>query len=346
MVDSKDSSKQLLVWAAAFFITLTAIGGILTLHRWSDASRRVVELLGDVDVQASRLNALEWEAVARQALIPELRQANQSVRSKLDRTIEELNRNVNDADLQRLRGTYHSYTEAIDELFRLLEAKQFAEAIRIDSENVDPNYDALVDLIGRAQVRYTTSSRWTIMAVDVGSASVLILAAISIGLLFSRFEQIQRIKQVLITEQNALRKSEQRFRSLVHNTSDIIAILDPLPPTIRFVSDSVRRILGYRPADLIGTDILKLVHPGDTGTMQRFFARCSFSSGSTYVAEARIRRANGHWSLVEFFGDNRVEDAAIGGIVINFRDVSERKHTEEVLEHQQIEFELPERKLH
>ena len=181
---------------------------------------------------------------------------------------------------------------------------------------------------------------------DIGTSLVLIVAAISIGFLFSRFEQVQRIKQVLLAEQNALRASEERFRALVHNTSDIIAILAPLPPTIQFVSDSIRRILGHRPAELIGSDFGKLVHPSDASALQHFLANCAYSAGSTYMVEVRIRRANGDWSLVEMFGDNRVKHPAIRGIVVNFHDVTERKQVEEFLEQRQIELELPDRKLH
>jgi len=342
----KVSGKKWLVWSAAFFITLTATGGILTLHRWCNTSHRAVELLSDLEAQANRLSAIEWEAMARKALIPELRQSQQQVRGLQERIFDELYRYAEDRDLLQLRKVFRNYAAAVDAEFHLLESGQFAEAFRIDNERVDATYDELTELIGRVQARYAASSRWTIRVVDAASTSVLFVAAISIGLLFSRFEQMQRIKQVLIAERKALRLSEERFRSLVQNTSDIIAILDPLPPTIKFVSDSIRRILGHQPAQLIGSDFLKLIHPGDTGTMQRFLASCTYNMGSTYTTELRVRHSNGHWSTVEIFGDNRIDDDAIGGIVVNMRDVSGQKQVADMLDQKQIEFELPERKLH
>jgi PAS domain S-box-containing protein len=342
----KAAGKKWLVWSAAFFITLTATGGILTLHRWSNTSHRAVELLSDLEAQANRLSAIEWEAMARKELIPELRQSQQRVRGFLDRIFDQLSFHSEDRDLQQLRTAFHKYAEAINVEFHLLDSGQFAEALRVDNERVDAAYAELTEHIGRMQSRYAASSRGTIWAVDAASTSVLFVAAIAIGLLFSRFEQIQRIRQVLLAEQKALRLSEVRFRSLVQNTSDIIAILDPLPPTIKFVSDSIRRILGHQPAELMGSDFLKLIHPGDTGTMQRFLVSCTYNPGSTYTTELRVRHSNGHWSTVEIYGDNRIEDDAIGGIVINVRDVSERKQVAEALDQRQIEFELPERKLH
>jgi PAS domain S-box-containing protein len=151
---------------------------------------------------------------------------------------------------------------------------------------------------------------------------------------------------VLVVEQKALRRSEERFRSLVHNTSEIIAILDPLPPTITFVSESIRRILGHRPEELVGRDIFSFIHPSDATAMQSFLASCAYNVGATYTTEVRIRHSNGDWSPVEALGDNRLNDAAVRGIVVNFRDISERKRFEEDLEQLQIDLDLPDRKLH
>lgn len=342
----QDSGKEWLVWAAAFLITLSAIGGILTLHRQANESHRVVNLLKDIEAQVNRLNALEWEAVVRKSWIAELKESQQFVRRQVERAFDQLTHYVDAETLEEIRRPYRDYLQVIDEEFRLLDAKRFAEAMRVDEGKVDPAYDALVDVIAQAQMRYANSSRWTILAVDVGSSSALILAAISIGYLFSRFEQVQRVKQVLLAQQDALRTSEERFRSLVHNSSEIIAILNPLPPTVRFVSDSIRRILGHQPADLIGTDISKLIHPRDAAAMQRFLASCAFSAGSTYMTEVRIRRSNGEWCPVEIIGDNRVKEVAIRGIVINFHDISERKSVEDDMDRGDFEFEPSDRKLH
>jgi len=346
IIEKLESRKEWLIWSVAIFITVSAICGILTLHRWSGENHRVVGLLSSIEAQANRLNALQWEAMARKDLIAELRRSQQFARRQMDHIFAVIIKLVDDDDLLELRITYRDYLRAIDEEFRLLDGQLFAEARRVEKEQVDPNYDALIDAIAQAQIRYGAQSRWTFFLVDIGTSLVLIVAAISIGFLFSRFEQIKRVKQVLLAEQNALRTSEERFRSLVHNTSDIIAILAPLPPTILFVSDSIRRILGHRPAELIGSDFGKLVHPSDASALQRFLANCAYSAGSTYMVEVRIRRANGDWSLVEMFGDNRVKHPAIRGIVVNFHDVTERKQVEEFLEQRQIELELPDRKLH
>ncbi len=339
-------SRKWFLWIVASMITLASISGILTLHNWSNANHRVVELLSGIEALANRLSATEWEAVARKGLISELKRSQQLLRLELDRSLEELNRHVDDEELLAIQTTYRAYTGAIDEEFRLLEQKRIVEAIHADDEKVDPTYDALIDLVGHAQIRYATASRWAILAADISSSCALLVAAVFIGVLFSRYEQIQREEQVLLAAQNALRQSEARFRSLVQNASEVMAILSPLPPTVLFISDSVRRILGHSPDRLIGTDFSKLVHPDDGGKLQRFLANCAYGTLATQTAEVRLRRGDSRWTLVEMFGENRLEDRAVGGIVVNFRDISEARQIEAALSEEGYEFDPADRKLH
>lgn len=342
----RNPGRKWFLWIVALMITLASIGGVLTLHRRSNSNHRVVELLSGIEALANRLSAMEWEAVAREGLIAELKRSQQLVRLQLDQSLDELNRHVVDEELLAIQTNYRAYAEAIDEEFDLLEQRRIAEAIRVDDEKVDPTYDSLIDLVGHAQLRYAAASRWTIFAADIGSSLALIVAAVFIGVLFSRYHQIQRGEQVLLAAQNALRESEARFRSLVQNASEVIAVLSPLPPTVLFISDSVRRILGHSPDRLIGTDFGKLVHPDDSGKLQRFLANCAFSSAVTHTVEVRLRRGDVHWSMVEMFGDNRLEERAIAGIVVNFRDVSETRQIEAALSEEGYQFDPADRKLH
>ena len=116
---------------------------------------------------------------------------------------------------------------------------------------------------------------WTNQKADTGSALLLVSAAVAIGLLFWKFNSAQRHAQIQIleAEQKVLRRSEQRFRSLVQNALDVIIILG-VDSTIRYVSDSLHRILNYHPSDWVGTNILKWVHSNDAQKMENFFTEC------------------------------------------------------------------------
>ncbi|MCT7952069.1 EAL domain-containing protein [Ancylothrix sp. C2] len=128
----------------------------------------------------------------------------------------------------------------------------------------------------------------------------------------------------------ALARSEERFRSLVQNSSDIITILET-DATIRYQSPSIQRILGYEPKELIGKQALDYVHPEDKKAIEELFSEAIKRPGKVVKVEFRFRHASGDWVFLEAIGANRLEDQAIGGFVVNSRDISKRKRSEEKL---------------
>jgi len=343
---SRTSASRWFVWVAALAITLASIAGIRTLLAWCNDSHRVVELLNRLEGEVNYLNALEWESMARKAVSEDARELQLSTQQEITEVLGDLNRLIGSGATAELRDLYQRYVRSNEEQFRLIDLRRYVEAERIDQEKIDPTYAALIGLMNFLRERHTQSGHRTMLLVDIGISAVLLLAAVSVAILFSHFEQSQRLKQVLMAEQNALRKSEKRFRSLVQNSSDVIAILNPLPATFTFLSESVRRVLGYRPDQLIGTDISKMIHPDDSATLQRFLANCAYSNGVTHAAELRLRRSDSQWTIVEMYGDNRVGDPDVGGIVINFRDISERRQIEAALSERGIEFDPADKTVH
>ncbi len=340
------ASHRWLVWVVALAISLVAVSGIRTLLHWCNDSHLAVALLNRLDGQINRLNALEWETVARRGLSEDDRENYLSVHQELGQTFGELESLVAGADLTAIRQLSQQYLRVTKDQFQLLDLKRFDEAQRLDDEKVDPTYDMLIARTWALREQHVAAGQRTKLLVDIGISAVLLMAAIATGILFSRFEQSRRGREILLAEQNALRQSEIRFRSLVQNSSEVIAILSPLPPTVLFISDSVRRILGHGSDRLTGTDFSKLVHPDDKNKMQSFLAKCSYSGGITHTVEVRLRRGDGQWSQVEIFGDNRLGDLSVGGIVINFRDISETRLIEAALSEEGYEFDPVDRKLH
>ena len=134
-----------------------------------------------------------------------------------------------------------------------------------------------------------------------------------------------------------LRDSEERFRTLVQNASDIISILNP-DGTIRYVSPSVEWVLGYQPDERVGRDVFgEETHPDDTESTRDAFAGGLERPGSTsHLMRFRVRHKNGSWRHLEAVAANRLDHPAIEGIVVNARDVTERKAYEERLRHQAL----------
>jgi diguanylate cyclase (GGDEF)-like protein/PAS domain S-box-containing protein len=133
--------------------------------------------------------------------------------------------------------------------------------------------------------------------------------------------------------ERAVRASEERFRSLVQNSSDVISIVDA-DGGVRYHSESVRRVLGYDPAELVDGDPLSLVHPDDRERVARFVAEAALRPGVTAAETWRMRHRDGTWLHSETVAANPLEDPNVGGLVLNTRDVSDRKELEAQLVHQ------------
>ncbi|MCP5373460.1 MAG: EAL domain-containing protein [Hyphomicrobiales bacterium] len=127
--------------------------------------------------------------------------------------------------------------------------------------------------------------------------------------------------------EQALRTSEERFRALTENVMDLIGVLRP-DGNVRFVSPSVQRVLGYEAAELVGRNVLEFVHPDDQQTMQDETGRLLLDPDYVSSVEVRFRRRDGTWVVYECFGRNLLDNAAVGGIVVNGHDVTKHRLAE------------------
>jgi len=130
--------------------------------------------------------------------------------------------------------------------------------------------------------------------------------------------------------ERALQDREEYFRSLIEDSTEAIAIIDG-QGTIRYQSPSYEHLLGYKPEARVGQSMLDLIHPDDIGHLSEKFADVLQDAGATTTAVVRARHSDGSWRIIEATGKNLLHNPAIAGIVVNFRDVSERNHTEAAL---------------
>ncbi|MDQ3304077.1 MAG: GGDEF domain-containing protein, partial [Actinomycetota bacterium] len=141
------------------------------------------------------------------------------------------------------------------------------------------------------------------------------------------------LESIALAENSHNRRSEARFRSLVQNASDIIAVLEA-DGVVRYVSPAVEPIMGHRPEEMAGQSVFDYLHPGDAGWMKSLFAQRLEVPGVGPRVEFRCRRADGSWRYIEASFNNRVEDSDVRGFVLNCRDTTERKALEKQLAHQ------------
>jgi diguanylate cyclase (GGDEF)-like protein/PAS domain S-box-containing protein len=133
------------------------------------------------------------------------------------------------------------------------------------------------------------------------------------------------------------RRSEARFGSLVAHASDLITVLDA-DGTVTYQSPSVARILGYAVDEVEGKPFAQLLRESDRPRLAKVIeggsATGRFAAQETHVIDCTLRHRDGTWLQFEVQHTNLVHDEHVHGIVLNSRDVSERKAFEDQLAHQ------------
>ena len=134
-----------------------------------------------------------------------------------------------------------------------------------------------------------------------------------------------------------LAETEERFRLLVENISDMIFVTDR-DGTVRYASASVERVLDVEPEALAGEALLERVHPDDRVPLGDVLAELASEPGAVRSHEHRLRHRDGSWRPVESTLHSLLDRPGVGGIVIAARDVADRKRLEaQLLQAQKME---------
>ncbi|MEG3900204.1 MULTISPECIES: PAS domain S-box protein, partial [unclassified Microcoleus] len=133
----------------------------------------------------------------------------------------------------------------------------------------------------------------------------------------------------------ALTKGESRLQSLLRNSSDLMTIIEADGRIRDQNSRAAERMLGYNLEQRIGEFQDDLIHPDDLPVWQAYFAKLLKQPGIAPPVEYRKRHANGSWVYLEVIGNNLLHDSSINGIVLNSRDITERKFSAAALEKSQ-----------
>ncbi|WP_285008288.1 PAS domain-containing sensor histidine kinase [Pedobacter faecalis] len=128
----------------------------------------------------------------------------------------------------------------------------------------------------------------------------------------------------------ALMNSELKFRTMLENSSDGVAVTDG-NWQLTFASSSMLRITGYSAEDLLHTNVSALVHPDDLEALLEVRDNLMKKTAGTTQYTARIRQKSGKWIWLEGVSQNLLHEPAVNGFVTNFRDVTERLSHEEAL---------------
>ncbi|MFC4454004.1 PAS domain S-box protein [Deinococcus sonorensis] len=127
------------------------------------------------------------------------------------------------------------------------------------------------------------------------------------------------------------KREEARARSLVDNSSDVFAVVDPEGRYI-YVNPAVQAIHGIRPEEVLGRQLFSAIHREDLASCLHDFQRVLASPDLTVTGIYRHVSGNGRWRWLEVTSTNRLRDPNVGGIVCHSRDVTDRKLAEQALE--------------
>ena len=131
------------------------------------------------------------------------------------------------------------------------------------------------------------------------------------------------------------RRADERFRALVQHAPDIIAVFDEAG-VVTYASPALSRILGHDPADITGIANPGIVHPADLETVAAAFERARDEPGVPVTVEFRAQHRDGTYVWLEATFTSLVEDADVRAVVINARDISERRSAAAALAHQAL----------
>ena len=118
-----------------------------------------------------------------------------------------------------------------------------------------------------------------------------------------------------------LRHSRERFQSLVQNSADVSMILG-VDGAVEYESSAVERVLGFRAEDRIGRSTFELIHLDDLARANELLTEVVRIPGAMATGEFRVKHADGSWRWLEAVGKNLFDDPAVGGLVINYRDIT------------------------
>ena len=132
------------------------------------------------------------------------------------------------------------------------------------------------------------------------------------------------------------KKASQLATALIEHSSDAIALVDE-GGTVLYANPATGWMLGRPISDVIGSNVFGWVHHDDLVGFKTNFARLD-RPGIPVRSAFRLRHNDGSWRRIESVGVNRLDDPGIRGIIINYRDVTERQQTQEALQRSEVRF--------
>ena len=295
-----------------------------------DDARSAQVILNQIAILTREINNLTWTALHNQNLTPKAEIEMRAARQALPKAVLAAHLQAyHTSTLEKVWPALDNYIMSASRQWILMQSGNFDEAKQVDFQEVSPQFDLMQHQV---QIAIEAEDKWAqggALRARNELLAAATLAATAILMLFLRLQRQEHTGQLEETERNALRESEERFRALTEQSTDIILIADP-SGQIKYASPSVHTVLAVPGHSLVGTNMIDVVHPDDFAKAMSTGPQ-SVAYGQNPIVEFRLRHADGRWLYFECVVRNLIRHQNIGGIVYNARDITERKHAQEQL---------------
>jgi diguanylate cyclase (GGDEF)-like protein/PAS domain S-box-containing protein len=227
---------------------------------------------------------------------------------------------------------HKQYLLSIDHMFAAIDDGDAAGANEIDEAEVDPTFAAIEARVDKAAAAHRAVAtehlnrlEWIQTIVLIATPAAFVIS-VSLAIVFWRVLRAlrRRADEATAREGLAIRRREQRFRSLIRHASDLVLICAP-DGAITYQSPAAELIWGYSDEGLLNRPLIGLVHPDDQPALRDLLQQSQGLPGTTRRIELRLRSEKGVWRFVEFVLTNLLREPTIDGLVATVRDITERK---------------------
>lgn len=332
----KIDGRLLLRRASTWLVLLVALGAaagaawlIEGLQEYADHRRQTQLVLGDIERLSGEVRYFELQSRSGWGLEVETTDFTPLLRS-LERQLLKLEELDGHGDVSYLvREAVDQYTSNFDHYLRLVSRQHDAEEVRRWAlERTQPSFQLLVEAVEQANVYFGAQSSRALHQANLGSKATIAVEALLLVMMTVLIHRIRRQDERRLAVER--QRSEARFRSLVQNSSDAIEVVDRSGIVV-YASDSVERILGRPPEASVGRSIFEWIHPDHREKARERFAEAVDAPDAVTQNELQVQREDGEWIWIETTAANLLDDANVEGMVINFRDISDRKALESEL---------------
>ena len=328
-------------------IGLAAAALIYSLQLVVARNQRIQVHLAEMEGYVNLLNAREWEArtgvisMEHKNDIPISQESLRNILSDLRQwtgqpgPVPATRRTTSGpppTGLQQVEMDVSRYLTAVDEMFSLID-RQRTEALAV-ADTVDQAFEDLRISLNFARSYYATAGKRAINRANLASLVSVLFAMGLVWLLLGRAARQRTETQALTTERRTLAASEARWRALILNGEDAILVVSPTG-AISYASPNVDRVLGV-PSGGLGDSVLSALPPDVRPAMLVLLEATQREPGRPRVQELQLSGTPGTPPrFLEVVATNLLADSALGGIVLNLRDLTERRAMEEALRESQ-----------